>query len=184
MMTANADGSMTRVPPSLFAALHRGLSEDRSAEDAARLAREIGFEIGDDVYRELVDTVERERATPLESLDAGSFWHAVSDYFASTGWGELRHQTLHDGVAALDGRDWVEARDRSGNAPGCHLTTGLLAAVLSQVAGTDLAVLEVECRAAGDDHCRFLFGAREALERVYEKLRDGTVYDTAITELS
>ena len=59
----------------------------------------------------------------------------------------------------------------------------MLANVLGQVAGSDVAVLEVECRSRGDARCRFLFGSPEALNGVYRRLVGGENLDAAVAQL-
>jgi hypothetical protein len=43
-----------------------------------------------------------------------------------------------------------------------------------------LAVLEVECRCAGADRCRFLLGNADVLTYVFEEMNDGTAYADAV----
>jgi Ni,Fe-hydrogenase III large subunit len=48
--------------------------------------------------------------------------------------------------------------------------------LLGRVSGTTVAVMEVECRSQQAERCRFLVGAPENLERIYEHLVQGGAY--------
>ncbi len=64
--------------------------------------------------------------------------------------------TLREAVATLDSADWGEADPGSAlDHPACHLTTGMFADFFGRIADHPVAVLEVECRSAGDARCRF-----------------------------
>jgi predicted hydrocarbon binding protein len=78
---------------------------------------------------------------------------------------------------AVDAEDWAEADPGAGAAtPSCHVTAGLLAGMLGRLAGEHVAVLEIECRSRGDAHCRFLAGASETLQTVYDGVNEGRDY--------
>ena len=59
----------------------------------------------------------------------------------------------------------------------------MIANLLGNAAGSSVAVMEVECRSAGHDRCRFLFGTAEALQAVYAQVAHGTPVDAALSEL-
>jgi hypothetical protein len=64
--------------------------------------------------------------------------------------------------------------------PACHITTGLFADLFGRVAGSAVAVLEVECRSAGHPRCRFLVGSPEVMDAVYEEMVRGVPYGDAV----
>ena len=72
----------------------------------------------------------------------------------------------------------------SASRPSCFFTTGMLANLLGQAAGGDVAVLEAECRSRGDERCRFLFGSPAALDALYTRLRAGEDIQESITALT
>jgi hypothetical protein len=41
----------------------------------------------------------------------------------------------------------------------------------------------VECRSRGDLRCRFLFGAQETLQALYDSVADGVAVDEALSSL-
>ncbi|HET7322507.1 MAG TPA: V4R domain-containing protein [Longimicrobiaceae bacterium] len=174
---------MLQFPTSILPALRRALGREHSPADAAALERQLGFETGEGFYAALRNRLE-DSGADVDTLPADEFWQRVGDFFADLGWGTLEFDRLHPGVAALSSADWVEADPNVQAAqPSCHFTTGLLADLLGRVAGDDLAVLEVECRCAGDDRCRFLLGGGDALERVFDAMRQGRSYREAVEQL-
>jgi predicted hydrocarbon binding protein len=186
MSDRTAPAEFLSIPVSALGALHRAIARDHAPADAATLVREIGLESGEGFYAALREWLAESGAPgeELEALPADEFWGTLSRFFASLGWGDLEQERLHPAVLALSSRNWIEAR---GNAdakqPSCHLTTGLLADLLRRVAETELAAMEVECRARGHDRCLFLLGNPEALERVFERMRGGDAFASAVEAL-
>jgi predicted hydrocarbon binding protein len=174
--------AMLGFPAATLTILRRILEEDGSPTEAAGRLRRLGYESGEAFHGALRERADGE-GRPLDALGSDEFWARLAALFGELGWGRLEFQQIHAGVAALESRDWAEAEGRDSAAPCCHYTTGVLADVLGRVAGDDLAVLEVECRAAGADRCRFLLGGREALERVYGSVRGGASVVEALHRL-
>ncbi|HET8654189.1 MAG TPA: V4R domain-containing protein [Longimicrobiaceae bacterium] len=172
---------MLQFPDGSLTALHRALAHDRSPAEAAVLARRLGFESGAGFYEALRGGTDG-RDVADESAD--DFWERLGDFFATTGWGELRFERVHPAVASLSSSSWAEAEPAAdAQQPSCHFTTGMLADLLGRVAGADLAVLEVECRSRGDQQCRFLLGGTAALQRIHAALAEGTTFEAAIEDL-
>lgn len=183
-MEDRSGAAMLRIPVASLAALHRVLAQDHPPAEAARLARQVGFESGSAFHAALAETLPPQDASEVGRLPAQAFWAGLGDFFSSLGWGELRFEELHPGVASLSSESWAEAEGRTSQQPSCHVTTGLLAEMLSRVAGTDLAVMEVECLTRGDRRCRFLVGSPDALGGVYQQLRQGQPFDVALGQLA
>jgi uncharacterized protein len=123
---------------------------------------------------------ERGQGEP-DSLEVEEFAARASEYFQDLGWGSLRLGALRDAVATLDSSDWNEAESGGGlDQPACHLSTGMFADFFGRIADTPLAVMEVECRSAGDSRCRFLLGSAEVMERLYEAMAEGKGYEAAV----
>lgn len=179
---------MLTFPPSTLAAIHRAARQDRSPSEAAALVRQVGFETGEGFLDAFSDWLEHHRQDPgadPAALSTEDFWHHLSAFFASLGWGRLAFEQLHPGVAALTSMQWAEAEaGAESRQPMCHFTTGMLADLLSRVIGSDLAVLEVSCRSRGDASCRFLVGGAEALQIVFEGLRQGQGLEAAVGSLT
>ncbi len=105
----------------------------------------------------------------------------VSEFFQEKGWGTVTIEQLGDTVLAIDTADWAEAGTDTGAAtPSCHLTTGLFAAFMTELAGGVMAVMQVECLTCGDDRCRFLAGSPTALQRVFEAMMEDRPYTEAL----
>jgi uncharacterized protein len=123
-----------------------------------------------------------ERGHPApESLGVEDFAERASEYFQELGWGSIRLGALRETVATLDSTDWGEVDPGGGlDQPGCHLSTGMFADFFGRIAETPLAVMEVECRSAGDLRCRFLLGSAEIMERLYESMAEGQGYEAAL----
>lgn len=176
---------LLRLPAGALLAIHRVLSRDRSPRESAELVRELGFESGEAFHRAFAEWLaDRGEGDDPAALPADRFWPALGEFFSALGWGRLELDRPHAGVVSLSSPAWAEA-DAGGGArqPTCHLTTGLLADLLARVAGTDLAVMEAECRSRGDRECRFLLGSPEALDLVHGRLRDGASYPEAVAAL-
>jgi bacteriochlorophyll 4-vinyl reductase len=180
MPTSTSRPAEITLPAASIAAVHAALVGSVGAEGAAAALRQSGHAAGDALFRVLLAT----QAQEVHALPADRFWAQFNRLFSSRGWGQLSYSQPHAGVGALDSGDWAEALPH-GNAsqPCCHFTTGLLANLLGQVAGGDVAVLEVECRSRGDARCRFLFGGADAVFAVYESIASGTAPAAAVAQL-
>ena len=178
-------GHMLQLPAAFLPALHRALATERSAIEADTLLREVGYAAGPAISAAFDRWLtEHGQGSARESLPVAEFWLALDEFFQATGWGSLQHVALHPGVGALDSPDWAEALPDSGaSQPSCHLSVGMLAEMLGQVASGAVAVLEVECRSRGDSRCRHLFGGETALQTVFEQVSAGQSYSEAIAGL-
>jgi hypothetical protein len=56
----------------------------------------------------------------------------------------------------------------------------MFADFFGRIADTPLAVMEVECRSAGDARCRFLLGSADVMERLYGLMSEGKAYEAAL----
>lgn len=155
-----------RLPTGGLVELRRAM-EETATDDAVRALREAGRRLAADV--ELV--ISERGGGPLPSLSMGVFWTELNRYFEEAGWGRVEHRKQGEGVGALVASDWAEADpNESRAAPGCHISTGLLAELLTSAVGKPVAVMEVSCRSQGDDTCQFLFGAPTTLLAVHRRL--------------
>jgi predicted hydrocarbon binding protein len=164
--------------------LRRVLFRDAGANAAAYL-QEAGYAGGAALY----DSFERwsaanGHAVP-ESMTAPEFELRATDFFATLGWGHVRVGVLHDSAMTVDSTDWAEADPASVmQYPGCYLSAGLLADFFGRVAGTQLVVMEVECRSMGSSRCRFLLGSAETIQHVYDEMTKGVAYEQALGAMS
>jgi hypothetical protein len=162
-----------------MAALRRALAIAVGADAAAHALQSAGYAAGDAFFRALsrlaggTGDAESDRAA-LGALPPPVFWRRLAELFATRGWGHLVQSDMHPGIATLESMDWVESDPNVAAArPSCFFSTGLLANLLGNASGQEVAVLEVECRSRGDRQCRFLFGSPAALDELYKHLAAG-----------
>ena len=158
-------------------ALHqlRATLEREGGVQAATWMQEAGFAAGDDLYRAFGEWLRTRSAveSPAE-LDHGAFTEAVTGFFQELGWGTLALESQASGIVAFSSDDWGEANPEAETPyPTCHLSSGILAAFISQLAGAPAAAMEVECRSRGEASCRWLVGSPETLAALYEQLARG-----------
>jgi predicted hydrocarbon binding protein len=168
-----------RLPAGGLSEFRRAI-EETATQDAVRALREAGRRLAADAE---VAIAERGDA-PLPALTLSQFWSEMQRYFDDCGWGRIDHQEVNEGVGAVVARDWAESDPtESREAPGCHISTGLLAELLTRAVGQPVAVLEVDCRSQGHDVCRFLFGSPTTLLLVHKKLAQAGNLEDALTQL-
>lgn len=182
------------VPPDLAAtqclalgrrALHqlRATLERESGLQAATWLQEAGFAAGDDLYQAFASwTAAAYGVASPDALDQARFGEVASRFFEGLGWGGLSVTRLAPSVLAFDAADWAESQPGGeGQYPSCHVTSGMLAAFVSQLAGSPAAAMEVECRTRGEGRCRWLVGSPETLGTLYDLLSRGLGYQQALT---
>lgn len=171
------------IPAAAMAAVHAELARGRSTAEAADVARRVGYAIGPALVSDFEAQLATSGGPRAAELAPDAFWARLADYLAAAGWGEVSVDETHPGVVEISAAEWSEATGRSTSHPSCHLSTGMLAAVVSEIAGTDLAVLETGCRSAGAERCTFLVGGQAALSEVYSRIREGVQPARALAEL-
>lgn len=177
---------LVQIPAAWITAMNDTIAETHGEAEAALLLRRIGMASGGafrELFQDWLSETGVEPADPAR-LDPTVFWSRLSGFFEELGWGSLTFELPHPGIIALSSRNWVEGSGVSRTHPGCHCSTGLLAELFRSITGSDLAVLEVECRSAGAERCRFLVGGEEALQVVHGRLSSGSAPDEAILALS
>jgi predicted hydrocarbon binding protein len=160
--------------------LHNSLAQ-HAPDAAVTILQEAGYASGEGVYQALCGWLATHAGTDHpEELDAANFGGALSDFFASSGWGHVSVVPVGGAALALDSSDWAEAEPGSAQMPMCFFTSGMLADVMGRVSGETVAVMEVECRSRGDSICRFLSASPTTLQEVYEKMTAGMSYAEAL----
>lgn len=180
-MNATAtEARFLEVPAELLSSVRRALASDRAPLETVTLLRQVGYELGDSVFERLSATMRRDYgAADAAALDPTEFWRSAGTFFADLGWGTVRHADRHPGVGAVELEGWIES-GAEGGPPGCHLSTGIFAALLGRLAGAEVVVMEVP---AGPGRSTLLFGGGEALGAVYEQLAGGASLDDALASL-
>jgi predicted hydrocarbon binding protein len=166
-----------QLPAPSILALRRALIRHVGAETAHAALQEAGNAAGDALFERLGQDDE------IGSTPVATFWERLAGVFRELGWGSVEHRSPHPGVGAIVARDWFEVEE-SGRSSACPFTTGVLANVLGRVAGSEVAVLPVPCDEGGSGCVRFLFGAPEVLDRLYNGLREGRDVEAGLAALS
>jgi predicted hydrocarbon binding protein len=155
----------------------RAILERDLGDQAGPVLQEAGFAAGDELYDAWSGWLaERTGVSDPGDLDARHLSKLLGDFFRSLGWGHLSVERM-GAALAVDADQWAEATPDTGAfTPTCHVTSGILAGLLGRLADHHIAVLEVECRSRGDEHCRFLAGSPETLQAVYDGVNAGRDY--------
>ena len=180
-MSRNGSGPREiAVPVSVFETLREELEETAGTLQTVRALHHAGYQAGLHAAQQL----NREAGGDSLSLASSSFWGHLADYLSKRGWGNLTHQAAHEAVGMLHATDWAEAETEStSQEAGCNFSSGYLSGLFSQLAGGPIAVLEVSCRARGDDSCDFAFGSETAIHDLYGRLLDGAELEDALAAL-
>ncbi len=174
------ESGMLAITRDALAALRGALFRDLGGEAAAAYLQEAGYAGGAALFATFNAWAVAHGHGSAESVAADDFPDLATRFFGDLGWGSVSMTTLSEAVAALDSADWGEAEPDAGmEYPSCHLTTGMFADFFGRLAGTPMAVMEVECRSMGSPHCRFLLGNAESLHHVFEEMSRGVAYADA-----
>lgn len=150
--------------------------------DAVRILREAGYSGGDAVYGAFERWLGESGTTGLDpsaaevdiaELSLSEFGESASRFFRDAGWGEMTFAGREDdGVAEVTiSNCWESGDGQMGDMPGCHLTTGMLAAFFGRIAGYPVAVLETECSGSGGGRCSFSMGNAAVMNHEWERLQ-------------
>ena len=171
--------AMVAVARESLLALRQSLVRDLGPEAAAYL-QEAGYAGGESLFAAFGRWMNARGLGLPEELPRSEFARRATEFFKASGWGAIELGTLGEAIATIDSLNWAEADPASGlEYPGCHLTTGMFADFFGRLAGTPLAVMEVECRSMGTQRCRFLIGGAEVMQHVYDQMAEGVSYEEA-----
>jgi len=171
---------MVAISRDALSGLRNALMRDTGYASAGYF-QEAGYAGGASMFEAFRSWLAARGTEAPEALTLGAFQTLATDYFRECGWGSLEVGELHETVATLDSADWGEATADAGlEHPGCHLSSGMFADFFGRLADAPLAVMEVECRSAGADRCRFLLGSAEVLQQVYDGMASGASYSDAV----
>lgn len=180
MVVTTVRQDMLTVTRASLLSLRAALLRSGDAQAAVTL-QEAGYAGGTALFEAFKAWLAERTHVGVEELDVDAFQHRASEFFSEHGWGTLNVGTIDDVVATLDSPDWGECDVNLGaQQPSCHLTTGMFADLFGRLAGAPVAVLEVECRSAGQDRCRFLIGSPDVMDAVYEEMGRGKDYEGAV----
>lgn len=179
MVEASSPREMA-LPETALITLRRSLRGEAGPLATVRALHAAGYETGEALAGSFLSFL----GDDLEDMPRDRFWRRFRDFWRRRGWGRLEHRDLHPALGLLVSGDWVEAGDETRESqPSCAFTSGVLASLLGRVAGGPIAVLEIQCRARGDDRCAFAFGSETVVHDVYGALLDGADLQDALSSL-
>lgn len=161
--------------------IHEVLERDDPAR-APDALQAIGYAVGEELYNAYCAWLPEQVGVdqPAE-VAADSLSEVLGQFFELVGWGRIETQSLSPAILAVDVSDSPEVDARAGHPiPNCFILSGLLADFLGRIADNTLAVMEVECRSLREVSCRFLVGAPESVQRVYDHVASGGSYKSAV----
>ncbi len=181
-MTAADTANLVCLGPTALPCLRESL-ERTLGDQAAPLMQEVGYASGAEMFQSFKSWLNtRAGISDPGELDASFLSSMMSDFFEEKGWGALTIEQVGTFALAVDATKWAEAgSETTAVIPSCHLTTGLLAAFMTELASDAVAVMQVECLTCGDDRCRFLAGSPAALQRVFDAMMQGLHYSEILT---
>lgn len=157
------------LPADALVTLRRSLRTEAGPLPTVHALHAAGYDAGRALARVFLDGI-----TPLDELSDTTFWRRFGAFWSRRGWGRMTHEDAHRSVGILRSADWAEAGEEAGEThPACAFTAGMLASVLGAAADGPIAVLEVRCRARGDDACVFAFGSETRVHDLYGELLEG-----------
>lgn len=163
--------------------LRRALMTDLGPDGGAARLQEIGYAAGEQLYEHFCAWLPpRTGVDDPGDLDAATLGEVFTMFFSDLGWGSVNVEQLGARGLALSSDGWAESHPNEGaQFPSCYVSTGMLASFLTAMAGGHaLAAMEVECRSQGDARCRFLTGAPETLEAVYQAAAEGRDFESVM----
>lgn len=175
------DDNMIGVGKGILHNLRQTLARDLG-DRAAVYLQEAGCAAGEQVYESFLRWLpDFSGVAEPGDLDARTLSEVLSAFFEALGWGSLRVEETGKGALIITAPEWAES-EAGGDAPqpSCYVTSGILTDFLGRLSAAPVAVMEVECRTRADAHCRFVAGAPETLEAVFNALANGDSYDSVL----
>ncbi len=155
-----------------FFDLVTSLYQDRGHEEAQKVAKSFLFDIahalGKADAREFHSKMDV--TNPIEKLSAGPI------HFAYAGWAFVdilpeshpspddNYFLIYDHPFAFEADSWLR-HQRKTDFPVCVMNAGYSSGWCEESFGIPLVAVEVECRAAGDEHCRFIMAPPSRIEQ-------------------
>lgn len=161
--------------------IHNVLEPDDPAR-APDALQSIGYAIGEELYNAYCAWLPEHAGVEMPGdVAASALGDVLNQFFDEMGWGGLAITSLSEAILAVDVDESPEVdRSASPMIPNCFILSGLLADFLGRIADSTLAVMEVECRSLQADTCRFLAGAPQSLQLIYEHVASGGAYADAV----
>ncbi|MBU2453421.1 MAG: XylR N-terminal domain-containing protein, partial [Proteobacteria bacterium] len=137
--------------------------KDRGKEEARNLSFNFLFDIAHSIGKADAKSFFSKMAVtdPIEKLSAGPI------HFAYTGWASVKihplssptpdenYYLIYDHPYSFEAQAWLEKEEKT-DFPVCVMNAGYSSGWCEESFGISLVTAEIECRAKGDRHCRFI----------------------------
>jgi signal transduction histidine kinase len=161
-----------------FFDLVTSLYEDRGVEEATSVAKNFLYDMAHSVGKADAKAfhTRMQLTDPIERLSAGPI------HFAFAGWAYVRilpesnpvpnedYYLIYDHPFSFESDAWLK-RGRSPSFPVCIMNAAYSSGWCAESFGLPLVAVEVDCKARGDDQCRFIMAPPSRIEAHLEALR-------------
>lgn len=139
------------------------LYKDRGEEEARALSFNFLFDIAHAIGKADAKSffVKMKVSDPIEKLSAGpvhfaySGWASVKIHPMSNPVPDKNFYLIYDHPYSFEAQAWLEKGEKT-NFPVCVMNSGYSSGWCEESFGISLVTAEIECRAKGDRHCRFI----------------------------
>jgi predicted hydrocarbon binding protein len=175
------DDNMLGVGNHVLHNLRQSLARDLGDRAAVHL-QEAGYAAGEQVYECFLAWLPGFTGVDDPAkLDSSALGEVLSAFFEALGWGSLTIEQAGEGALMITAPNWAESEPGgSSPQPSCYVSSGILTDFLGRLSSVPVAVMEVECRTRADQQCRFIAGAPETLEAIFNALANGKSYDSVL----
>jgi diguanylate cyclase (GGDEF)-like protein/PAS domain S-box-containing protein len=166
------------------------LYQDKGMQEARGVANNLLFDLAHAIGKADARAFQQKMAVsdPIDNLSAGPI------HFAFSGWAfvdispdsrpapDESYLLLYDHPFSFESHSWLTQRKQS-NVPVCIMNAGYSSGWCEESFGLPLVAAEVECLAAGGDHCRFIMAPPSRIEEhitTYARKRGGRVGKAAV----
>jgi PAS domain S-box-containing protein len=107
---------------------------------------------------------------PIEKLSAGPIhfaytgWAFVEIFTASNPTPDDNYYLIYDHPFSFEADTWLKSREKT-DFPVCIMNAGYSSGWCEESFGIPLVAAEIECRAKGDEHCRFIMSPPSKIEK-------------------
>ncbi|MEN9222573.1 MAG: V4R domain-containing protein [Thermostichus sp. BF3_bins_97] len=195
MLASRGGYRLAAFPMPLLEALYSGLRYE-TGQAARVILYNCGRDWGEEFFRRFEDELSRYHNQPLQELPMGILLDALSDLWATHGWGRLEldfsagdqglvQATVRNSGFALAARASFSPEESSTpREPAGYLESGVLASLFSLLSGRELICVQTTCESLGADQNRFLIGTPQRLHSCEEWVRKGLSHDEILDRLT
>jgi len=147
------------------------LYQDKGTQEAQSVANNLLFDLAHAIGKADARAFQQKMAVsdPIDNLSAGPI------HFAFSGWAfvdispesrpapDESYYLLYDHPFSFESHSWLSQKKRS-DAPVCIMNAGYSSGWCEESFGLSLVAAEVECLAAGGEHCRFIMAPPARIE--------------------